>query len=258
MRDYQRETQMRVEFIRSLLEKSHASGIVFGNSGGKDCALVGILCKMACENTVSVMMPCASRVNFGKDLEDACALCDRFGIENRTVDLTKVKEAEVAALEQAVTLNAQALTNVAPRLRMTTLYAIGAAENRLVAGTGNRSERFMGYFTKWGDGGHDFNPISDLTVGEVYEFLRYLGAPASIIEKAPSAGLFEGQTDEQEMGVTYRAIDEYILTGNATDADRAVMDRYHARSLHKLEPIPTFLSYWEEKNKGEANSGKTK
>ena len=123
---------------------------------------------------------------------------------------------------------------------MTTLYAIGAAEGRLVAGTGNRSERFMGYFTKWGDGGCDFNPISDLTVGEVYEFLRYLGAPSSIIEKAPSAGLFEGQTDEKEMGVTYAAIDRYILTGEASDEDRAIIERYHSRALHKLNPIPLY------------------
>lgn len=246
MRDYKRETEERVAFIRFLLEKSHTRGIVFGNSGGKDCALVGILAKMACDNTVSIMMPCGSSVNFGKDLEDAKALCDNFGIENRLVDLTAVKEAEISALQGVAELNSQALTNIAPRLRMTTLYAIGAAENRLVAGTGNRSERFMGYFTKWGDGGHDFNPISDLVVGEVYEFLRYLGAPASIIEKAPSAGLFEGQTDEKEMGVSYAAIDRYILSGEANEADRTVIERYHSRSLHKLEPVPTFESWKEQ------------
>ena len=244
MRDYKVETEQRVAFIRELVENSHSRGIVFGNSGGKDCALVGILAKLACDNTVSVMMPCSSSVNFGKDLEDARALCEKFGIENRMVDLTAVKEAEIAALEAAgVELNSQALTNIAPRLRMTTLYAVGAAEGRLVAGTGNRSERSMGYFTKWGDGGFDFNPITDLTVGEVYDFLRYLGAPASIIEKAPSAGLFEGQTDEKEMGVTYAAIDKYILTGEATDEDRAVIDRYHGRSLHKLNPVPTFEAW---------------
>jgi len=243
MRDYKQETKQRVAFIRSLLEQAHAEGIVFGNSGGKDCALVGILCKMACENTVSVMMPCGSKVNFGKDLEDARALCEKFSIENRMVDLTKVRKAQIDALGGEEGLNAQALTNIAPRLRMMTLYAIGAAEGRLVAGTGNRSERYMGYFTKYGDGGHDFNPISDLTVGEVYDFLRYLGAPSSIIEKAPSAGLFEGQTDEKEMGVSYEAIDRYILTGEATEADRAIIERYHSRASHKLNPIPTFENH---------------
>lgn len=246
MRDYKKETEERVAFIRSLLQKSGARGIVFGNSGGKDCALVGILCKKACENTLSVMMPCGSTVNFGKDLEDARALCEAFSIENRMVDLSAAKAEMIASLEKAAELNSQALTNIAPRLRMTTLYAIGAAEGRLVAGTGNRSERFMGYFTKWGDGGHDFNPISDLTVGEVYEFLRHLGAPASIIEKAPSAGLFEGQTDEKEMGVTYEAIDRFVLTGKANDQDRPIIERYHAASRHKLSPIPTFEAWKKE------------
>ncbi|MBR6430004.1 MAG: NAD(+) synthase, partial [Oscillospiraceae bacterium] len=120
------------------------------------------------------------------------------------------------------------------------LYTVAAAESRLVAGTGNRSESYMGYFTKWGDGASDFNPISDLTATEVFAFLRYLGAPASIVEKAPSAGLFDGQTDEQEMGVTYRAIDEYLTEGTAREEDRAVIERYHARSEHKRRPIPTY------------------
>ena len=251
MRDYKKETEERVAFIRGLLKESGAEGIVFGNSGGKDCALVGILCKMACENTVSVMLPCSSKMNFTKDLEDARALCETFHIENRMVDLTPARDALVAQIEKVTTLNSPALVNIPPRLRMTTLYAIGAAENRLVAGTGNRSERFMGYFTKWGDGGHDFNPISDLVVGEVYEFLRYLGAPASIIEKAPSAGLFEGQTDEKEMGVTYAAVDKYILTGKAEEKDREIIERYHRRSGHKLSPVPTFEAYQKAKNEKE-------
>ncbi len=98
----------------------------------------------------------------------------------------------------------------------------------------------MGYFTKWGDGACDFNPIGDLTVGEVYDFLRYLNAPENIIKKAPSAGLFEGQTDEDEMGVSYAAIDKFVLTGEATDKDRAIIERYHARSGHKMRMPPIY------------------
>ena len=240
MRDYAQEMEKRVAYIRAKLSEAHADGIVFGNSGGKDSALVGILCKAACDNTVGVIMPCASRQNYGQDRDDGNALADQFGIEKRTVDLTAVREAELKALEGAATLNSMALTNIAPRLRMTTLYTIAAAENRLVAGTGNRSEIYMGYFTKWGDGACDFNPIADLTATEVFEFLRWLDAPRSIIEKAPSAGLFEGQTDEQEMGVTYRAIDDYLLYGTVNEADKAVIDRYHGRSGHKRRPISTF------------------
>ncbi|MBR7110765.1 MAG: NAD(+) synthase, partial [Clostridia bacterium] len=120
----------------------------------------------------------------------------------------------------------------------TTLYAIGASENLLVAGTGNRSETYLGYFTKHGDGGCDFNPISDLTVKEVYEFLEYLNAPEAVRTKAPSAALFDGQTDEQEMGLTYNAIDTYLLEGKAIDADREKIERMHARSEHKRR-MPT-------------------
>ena len=129
---------------------------------------------------------------------------------------------------------------------MTTLYAIAAAENRLVAGTGNRSEIHMGYFTKGGDGASDFNPISDPTATEVFEFLAFLDAPRSIIEKAPSAGLFDGQTDEAEMGVTYKAIDNYLLTGAVGDADKAVIDHYHSRSEHKRRPISTYESTYKK------------
>ena len=233
MRDYKKELENRIAFIQKLLKDSGAKGIVFGNSGGKDSALVGILCKMACENTVGIIMPCESARNFGEDKDDGIDVATQFNIDTRTVDLTDAKRAVVAAVEGKTTLNSQALTNIAPRLRMITVYAVAAAENLLVAGTGNRSERYMGYFTKYGDGGCDFNPIADLTVGEVYEFLTFLGAPENIIKKAPSAGLFEGQTDEAEMGVTYAAIDKYVLTGQANEHDKAIIDRYHSRSEHK-------------------------
>ena len=240
MRDYKEEYEGRVAYIRDLVKNSGVSGIVFGNSGGKDSALVGILCKAACDNTLGVIMPCASKRNYGQDADDGRALAEQFGIESRTVDLTAVRAAEMAELEKVTTLNDMAVTNIAPRLRMTTLYAIAAAENRLVAGTGNRSEAYMGYFTKWGDGAHDFNPISDLTVTEVFEFLEYLKAPRCIIDKAPAAGLFDGQTDEDEMGVTYKAIDDFLLYGTVNDKDKAVIDRYHSRSEHKRRPINTY------------------
>ena len=241
MRNYQEEFEKRVAFIRELLNESGAKGIIFGNSGGKDSALVGILCKAACKNTVGVIMPCASKRNFGIDADDGRALAEKFGIETRVVDLTPVRETEIAQLGGEGKLNAAALTNIAPRLRMTTLYTIAAAEGRLVAGTGNRDEIYVGYFTKWGDGAQDFNPISDLTVGEIYDFLRYLGAPASIIEKAPSAGLFEGQTDEGEMGIAYADIDRYLLTGDLDDKEAlAKIEKMHRVSAHKRAGVRHF------------------
>ncbi len=240
MRNYQEEFEARVEFIRDLLASSGAAGIVFGNSGGKDSALVGILCKAACDNTVGIILPCSSKRNYTLDADDGKAVADQFGIETRMVDLTPVREALVTQLEGTAELNQAALTNIAPRLRMTTLYAVAAAENRLVAGTGNRSEIYVGYYTKWGDGAQDFNPISDLTATEIFEFLRFLNAPSCIIDKAPSAGLFDGQTDEQEMGITYKELDTYILTGEGDSEKIAKIEKMHVRSEHKRKGVARY------------------
>lgn len=236
--DVKKEVQARVEFIKQKLAESGARGIVFGNSGGKDSALVGILCKMACDNTLAVILPCHSKLNYTTDKEDGLALSKKFDIETRVVDLTSTRMALVEELQKVTTLNDMALVNIAPRLRMTTLYGIGASEGRLVAGTGNRSERFVGYFTKWGDGGCDFNPISDLTVGQVYEMLEYLGCPREIIDKAPSASLYDGQTDEKDMGFSYAKLDEYILnrkTVKPYDEQTQKMERMHQNTKHKRQ-----------------------
>ena len=233
MRNYGEEYEKRVDFIKEVLNGSGAAGIVFGNSGGKDSALVGILCKAACDNTVGIMMPCASTRNFGEDMQDALKLAEQFGIETKTVDLTAARGEVLRALDGVSQVTDSALGNIAPRLRMLTLYAVAMSEGRLVAGTGNRSEAYMGYFTKWGDGAYDFNPISDLTATEVIEFLRWLKAPEGITNKPPSAGLFEGQTDEADMGVTYAAIDRFLFTGEAQERDLEIINRYHSRSGHK-------------------------
>ena len=110
----------------------------------------------------------------------------------------------------------------------------------MVAGTGNKSEAYVGYFTKWGDGAHDFNPIADLTVTEVYEFLKYLDAPVRIIEKAPSAALFDGQTDETEMGVSYAELDAYINGGNIAEENKKIIERMHKASEHKRKGIAVY------------------
>lgn len=233
MVDARVQIEARVKFIKDLLQKSGASGVVFGNSGGKDSALVGILCKMATDNVLAVIMPCGTSRNYNEDKEDAIRLCEKFGIEYIVVDLTPARDALAKSIKKSVELGEMALINIPPRLRMTTLYSIARTKNFLVAGTGNRSEAYMGYFTKWGDGAYDFNPISDLTVTEEYELLRHLGAPESIINKAPSAGLYEGQTDEKEMGVTYAEIDRYLLTGQAPPEVKEKIEKAHKASEHK-------------------------
>ena len=245
MRDFKVETEKRVAFIRSQLEEAGAKGIVFGNSGGKDATLVGILCKMACEDTVGLIMPCFSKSNYADDMADALMISKIYKIETRLVDLTKTAETFKKALKDATDSTKEAAANVAiaPRLRMTALYTVASLEKRLVAGTGNKSERHMGYFTKWGDGAFDFNPIADLMVTEVYEFLTFLGAPKRIIDKVPSAGLYDGQSDEKEMGISYRAIDEYLLTGKCPPEDLDKINTFHRASEHKR--VPPKIYEWE-------------
>lgn len=239
--DVQTSIQNRVEWIKKVLSQSGAKGIIYGNSGGKDCTLVGALCKLATDNVLGVIMPCQSSQNYGSDRDDALRAGKHFGIEQIEIDLTKTKEALVSALgEQLEKGNAgeanlkMANVNVNPRLRMTTLYALGQARGYLVAGTGNLDEATLGYFTKWGDGAHDFNPIADLTVGEIYEHLRYLGAPSTIIEKAPSAGLYQGQTDEQETGIKYSDVDKYLRGEQISDEVRQKIEKMKSRAGHKM------------------------
>ena len=232
-RDYAKEITNRIAFIKNVLKISGASGIVFANSGGKDSALVGILCKMACENTVSLILPCGVARSYERDKEDALQLSIKYNIATHGIDLAETQKAFLKSAEADFTFSESALRNIAPRLRMMTLYTVAAHENRIVAGTSNKSEYYMGYFTKWGDGACDFNPIGDLTCTEVFEFLKYLNAPSCIVDKPPSAGLFEGQTDEEDMGITYESIDRFLLTGEATDVDRAIIERAHKPTEHK-------------------------
>lgn len=233
MRDYEIEKEKRIEFIRGVIKSARADGVVYGNSGGKDSALVGILCKMACDNTLGLIMPCGSKRNYESDKTDAENIARQFDIAVRVIDLSEVKNGLVRAVAENTIISDSAFINMAPRLRMTALYAVATSENKLVAGTGNRSEGYMGYFTKWGDGACDFNPIADLTVTEIYEFLHYLGALDVIINKAPSAGLFDGQTDEGEMGISYNSIDGFLLAGTVKPSEMAVIEKFHKSSEHK-------------------------
>lgn len=233
MKNLQHIVYERVEFIRNLLKESGASGIVYGNSGGKDCCLVGILCRLATENVLGVIMPAGSKRNYEQDRNDALLVSQQFNIPCTEVDLGETRNTILSAIEKVVPLETGASSNIAPRLRMTVLYAIARQKNYLVAGTGNRSENHMGYFTKHGDGAYDFNCISDLTVTEIYDILRFLRAPSQIVDKAPSGGLYDGQTDEGEMGVSYAAIDRYILSGQGEESDIEKITKAHKSSHHK-------------------------
>lgn len=238
--DINTSVRQRVQWINDILASSGAKGVIYGNSGGKDCSLVSILCKMATDNVVGVIMPCQSSQNYGSDRDDALKVGAAFGIPQMEVDLTEVKNAFMSALGDKLTDGAvseynvhMAGINVNPRLRMTALYALGQAKGYLVAGTGNLDEATLGYFTKWGDGAYDFNPIADLTVGEIYEHLRFLGCPSSVIDKAPSAGLYAGQTDEKELGISYSDVDKYLKGGKVDDAVAQRIRSAERSSAHK-------------------------
>lgn len=230
--DCNKQITMRVQWIKQVLKNTGCTGVVLGNSGGKDSALVAMLCKMATDNVLGVLMPCESKRNYGEDTDSALELAQAIKMKSITVDLTPAKQALRQALSGQVK-DELPFTNINPRLRMITLYAIAQQNNCLVAGTGNLSERTMGYFTKHGDGGCDFNPIGDLTVSEVYQLLDYLNAPKSITQKPPSAGLWDGQTDEGDMGVSYNDIDNYLKGGSVLDSARQKIQSAYNKTHHK-------------------------
>jgi len=240
-------------WLRERVQRAGARGLVFGLSGGIDSAVVARLCQMAVpDGCLGVMMPCHSDP---QDEADARLVASHFGIPALHVPLEAPFDALTSAVDAAFTGLPSArphatddvrarmpLANVKPRLRMTTLYLVANRLNYLVAGTGNRSEITIGYFTKYGDGGVDLLPLGRLVKREVRELARELGVPARVIEKPPSAGLWLGQTDEGEMGFTYDDLERFIADGGkGVPHDTAArIRRLIAASEHKraLPPMP--------------------
>ena len=241
-----------VEWLRERAAEAGAHGFVFGLSGGIDSAVVARLCQMATPNRIlGVILPCYSNT---QDEADAYVMADPFGIPTAKVDLTGPFDALTDQLHSTlkglprtvhVTDIKQQLpeANIKPRLRMASLYFVANSLNYLVAGTGNRSELTLGYFTKYGDGGCDVLPIGGLLKSEVRSLARELRVPAAIINKAPSAGLWIGQTDEEEMGFSYDTLEKFLKEGRSAVASD-VADRIeqlmrtsnHKRALPPIGP----------------------
>lgn len=226
-------------WIAEQVRGAKAEGIVLGLSGGVDSAVTAALAKKALgDKVLGVHMPCHSDPT---DLEHARLLADKFDIETEYVDLSPVFDSLMASLPKGSDL---AAANLKPRLRMATLYYFANSRNYLVAGTGNKSELTVGYFTKYGDGGADILPLGDLLKSQVRELARELGVPEEIIAKPPSAGLWAGQTDEGEMGITYDELDRTIAAiekGDTSGCDESVLEQVRAMraaSEHKRQPIP--------------------
>ncbi|TFG19628.1 MAG: NAD+ synthase [Promethearchaeota archaeon] len=208
--NYEKLTSDIQNWIKNYVASAGAKGIVLGLSGGIDSSVIAALSVNAigAENVLGLGLPCES---IPQDLEDARAIATHLGITFIISDLTSVYKEFLKVLPTQIKSNKIAQANIKPRLRMTMLYYMGQSfGNYLVAGTGNRTEIAIGYFTKYGDGGVDFEPIGALYKAEVREIARVLGIPEKIINKPPSAGLWEGQTDEDEIGLTYDLLDEII------------------------------------------------
>ncbi len=199
------------DWIENKVTMAKAKGVVLGLSGGIDSAVVAVLCKKVFpKHTLTLVMPCHS---INKDLDDALELAKKFNIFYKIIDLSEIYDLFVSVLLDRKEKKASfklAEENIKPRLRMITLYYFANKLNYLVVGTGNKTELMVGYFTKYGDGGADILPLGNLLKNQVRELAEYLRIPKKIISKPPSAGLWKGQTDEEEIGVSYEQLDKYL------------------------------------------------
>lgn len=229
------------KWISEQVEKAGAHGVVVGLSGGIDSSVTAVLAKKAvANNSLGLIMPCQSSK---EDEKFANLLAEKIDLRTEKVDLNPVFDKFLEVLPPACR---GAKSNLKPRVRMATLYYFAAKFNYLVAGTGNKSEIITGYFTKYGDSGADILPLGDLLKSDVKKLAKSLHIPEEIIDREPTAGLWEGQTDEKELGLTYRELDEAIEAIKLQKAELLVPEVFWRiselidRSKHKRQPIPIF------------------
>ena len=227
-----------VEWIRDFFEKNgQGCNAVVGISGGKDSSVVAALCVEALgkERVIGVLMPNGVQ----HDIDMAQLLVDHLGIRHYVVNIKAAAEGLISSIP--FELSEQSKTNLPPRIRMTTLYAISQSNNGRVANTCNLSEDWVGYSTRYGDSAGDFSPCSNLTVREVKAIGRALGLPAVLVDKVPIDGLC-GKTDEENLGFTYAELDRYIREGVIDDAKKKErIDHLHRINQFKLQLMPAFV-----------------
>lgn len=228
-----------VAWIRDFFEKNgKGCNAVVGISGGKDSSVAAALCVEALgkDRVIGVLMPKGEQ----PDIDMAYLLVNHLGIKHYVVNIKAAVDGILNSIPDDLTISEQAKTNLPPRIRMSTLYAVSQSCNGRVCNTCNLSEDWVGYSTRYGDSVGDFSPLSNLTVAEVKEIGHLLGLPAELVEKTPTDGLC-GKTDEENLGFTYAELDRYIRTGEIDDAaKKEIIDKKHKANLFKLELMPSF------------------
>lgn len=225
------------KWIREKVEEAGAKGVVFGLSGGIDSAVIAGLSKKIYPSTsLGIIMPCNSNY---KDEEDAILVAEKLSLSTTKVDLTSTYNMLVDQIDTSEN-NELALSNIKPRLRMTTLYYYAQINNYLVLGSTNKSEFYTGYFTKHGDSSVDLLPLADLVKEEIYLLAEYLDIPKEIILKAPTAGLTDEQTDEDELGMKYKDLDNYIKTGVGDKDLVEKIEKLKFKNEHKRNYPPIY------------------
>lgn len=234
-----------VEFIRDTVKKTGCKGAVVGLSGGIDSATITKLCvdAIGAKNVITIFMP--TTVTPLDDYKSTKILSSRWGTTYKVVDIQPAVDAFTAALfsDQGSQLEKG---NISARCRMIVLYNIAKKKDYLVVGTSNRSELMMGYFTKFGDGAADVVPMIDLYKTQVWQLARLIGVPQVFIDKIPTAGLWEGQTDEGEMGITYHDLD-LVLNGIASSMSDEDISKHTGASVEKVRDIRARISAMEHK-----------
>ncbi|HEG0497487.1 TPA: NAD+ synthase [Campylobacter jejuni] len=211
--DWEKITEKMCDFIQEKVKNSQSQGVVLGLSGGIDSALVATLCKRALkENVFALLMP--TQISNKANLEDALRLCADLNLEYKIIEIQGILDAFIKQSENTTLVS---LGNFAARIRMSLLYDYSALKNSLVIGTSNKSELLLGYGTIYGDLACAFNPIGSLYKSEIYVLAKYLNLHENFIKKAPSADLWENQSDEGDLGFSYAKIDEGLKALETND-----------------------------------------
>lgn len=205
MNKYENIKQKLINFLKEELEKTGLKSVVVGLSGGLDSAVVAVLCKEAFKDNLNcVLMP--SQYSSKASIQDALDLCKKFDIKHEIISIEPMLSAYLKNMEK----NNLRIGNFCARLRMSVLYDNSAKNSSLVVGTSNKSEILLGYGTIFGDLACAINPIGDIYKSDLFEFAKYLGVNDNIVKKAPSADFYEGQSDEADLGYSYKEIDDLL------------------------------------------------